>query len=90
MAFEKKIELEVNDLSLAFNVNASAYNKYITGSMKPTSNGLQLATNFLTSVVDESCKDELIKFIKQPGAALHILSAVIEDYQPDFDISVKK
>lgn len=90
MAFEKKVEITINSIALVFNVNLSAYNKYITGSMKPTANGLQLATNFLTSVVDAKSKDELMEFIKQPGAALHILSPVIEEYQPDYDITVKK
>jgi len=90
MAFEKKVEISINNISLVFNVNLSAYNKYITGSMKPTANGLQLATNFLTSVVDDKCKSELMEFTKQPGAALHILGTVIEEYQPDYDITVKK
>lgn len=90
MAFDKKVELTINNTPLVFNVNLSAYNKYITGSMKPTANGLQLATNFLTSVVDDKCKGDLMEVIKQPGAALHILGPVIEEYQPDYDITVKK
>ena len=90
MAFEKTTELTVNEVPLKFNVNAAAYNKYLNGSMKQGANGIQLATNFLSDVVDESCKKEFTDIVKQPGAALHILGAVVEDYQPDFDITVKK
>ena len=90
MAFEKKIALEINGEDLSFNVTLSHYNKYIAGVMKPNANGLQLATNFLTSTVEEPCKATLMDFVKQPGAALHLLGSVIEEYQPDYDITVKK
>jgi hypothetical protein len=90
MAQDKEIQLNVNGTDLTFNVNLSNYNKYINGAMKPTANGVQLATNFLTNVVSDQSKPDLMEIIKQPGAAINIIGHVIEDYQPDFEITVKK
>jgi|GEM_PF-675683 len=88
MAFDQKVELEVNDVELAFNLNVTAYNKYQNSTSMV--NKVQPATNFLMAVVDDESKAELKKIIKAPGAALHIAAAVVDEYQPEFNITVKK
>lgn len=88
MAFDQRIELEVNDIDLIFNVNVTAYNKYQNSTTMV--NKIQPATNFLMSVVDDSTKSDLKNLLKQPAAALHIVSAIVDEYQPEFNITVKK
>lgn len=88
MAFEQKIELEVNDIDLTFHVNVTAYNKYQNSTTMV--NKIQPATNFLMSVVDDNDKKALKEMLLQPAAALHIVGAIVEEYQPEFNITVKK
>ena len=89
MALEKKIELEVNNVELVFNVNLAAYDKYID-ELVPNQKK-KPATNFLTSTVASECKEALLKmFQSSPGVAIHLCASVIDEYQPDFDIAVKK
>ena len=88
MAFEQKIELEVNDIDLTFNVNVTAYNKYQNSTTMV--NKIQPATNFLMNVVDENDKKALKELLLQPAAALFIVGAIVEEYQPEFNITVKK
>jgi hypothetical protein len=88
MALEQKIELEVGEQEFEFNVNVTAYNKFLNSS-SPV-NKIQPATNFLMSVINDKHKKALKEFLKQPGAALQMAGAVIEEYQPEFNISVKK
>ena len=88
MACEQRIELEVNGEDLAFNLNLAVYNKFQNASSLV--NKVQPATNLLTSTVDDSSKAALMKLLKNPGAALNIVGAVVDEYQPDFEITVKK
>lgn len=88
MAFEQKIELDVNGDELKFNVNVAAYNKFQNASTLV--NKIQPATNFLMNVVDDSDKKKLKEILQQPGAAMYIVSAVVDEYQPEFNITVKK
>ena len=88
MAFEQKIELDVNGVDLAFNVNVTAYNKYQNSTTMV--NKIQPATNFLMSVVEDSDKKALKEMLLQPAAALFIVGAIVEEYQPEFNITVKK
>lgn len=88
MAFEQKIVLDVNDVELKFNVNVAAYNKYQNSTTMV--NKIQPATNFLMSVVDDSDKKALKELLQQPAAALHVVGAIVEEYQPEFNITVKK
>jgi hypothetical protein len=88
MAFEQRVELEVNGVDLVFNLNVTAYNKYQNSTSMV--NKVQPATNFLMAVVDDNSRPELKKMIQAPGAALHIAAAVVDEYQPEFNITVKK
>ncbi|MGB0858370.1 MAG: putative phage tail assembly chaperone [Pseudoalteromonas spongiae] len=88
MALAKKIIIDAVTTEFTFNVDTPSYNKYIN-SITPN-NKVQPATNFLMSTVDESQVKELKELLQQPGAALHLASAVVEDFQPEFNFTVKK
>jgi hypothetical protein len=88
MAFNQKIVLDVNDVELKFDVNVAAYNKFQNTSTMV--NKIQPATNFLMNVVDDSDKKILKDILQQPGAAMYIVSAIVDEYQPEFNITVKK
>lgn len=88
MALEQKITLDVNDKEFTFNVNPTAYNKFLNTSSQGVK--IQGATNFLMDVVEPSNRAELKKLLQQPGAAHHVVGAVVEQYQPEFNITVKK
>lgn len=88
MAFNQKIVLDVNDVELKFDVNVAAYNKFQNTSTMV--NKIQPATNFLMNVVDDSDKKTLKDILQQPGAAMYIVSAIVDEYQPEFNITVKK
>jgi len=88
MAFNQKIVLDVNGVELTFNVNVTAYNKYQNSTTMV--NKIQPATNFLMSVVDDGDKKALKELLLQPAAALFVVGAIVEEYQPEFNITVKK
>ena len=40
--------------------------------------------------VSDSDKKTLKDILQQPGAAMYIVSAIVDEYQPEFNITVKK
>ncbi len=88
MAFEKKIKLDVQGAEMVFNANVTAYNKFINDSTPKDK--IKPAFNFLTTIVDPSSRTAVIDFMKKPGATMFLVGAVVEEYQEDFDITVKK
>ncbi|ENN97610.1 MULTISPECIES: putative phage tail assembly chaperone [Pseudoalteromonas] len=88
MAFEKKITLETPVGDITFNVNAADYNKYINATQP--NNKVQPATNFVLNTVVESDAKKVQELVKQPGAALFLVGAIVEEYQPEFNFTVKK
>lgn len=88
MALTKPIIIDAGTTEFKFSVDTQSYNKYIN-SITPN-NKVQPATNFLMSTVDESQVKELKELLQQPGAALHLAATVVEDYQPEFNFTVKK
>ncbi len=88
MALAKMITIDTGATEFNFNVNTQSYNKYIN-SITPN-NKVQPATNFLMATVDEAQVKELKGLLQEPGAALHLASAIVEDFQPEFNFTVKK
>jgi hypothetical protein len=88
MAFEQKITLIVEDKELVFNANVTAYNKYINDSTPKDK--VKPAYNFLSTIVDPASRKDALEFMKKPGATMFLLGALVEEYQEDFDITVKK
>ena len=84
----KQIIIETDEQEFTFKVTGQAYNKYLN-STTPT-NKIQPATNFLLATVEDTQKKDLKTLLQQPGAALHMVGTVIEDYTPEFNFSVKK
>lgn len=85
---QKQINIDVGTAEFTFNVTLPLYNKYLN-SITP-SNKIQPATNFLMSTVEPEQSKDLKALLTQPGAALHLAAAVVEDYQPEFNFTVKK
>ena len=85
---KKVIELEINDKAITFNITLAAYNQYINSTTP--NNKIQPAHNFCMNTVDDSSKAALRELIKQPGMPLHVAGAIVEEYQPDIAITVKK
>lgn len=88
MALAKQIIIDAGTTEFKFNVDTPSYNKYINSVT--ANNKVQPATNFLMSTVEESQVKELKDLMQQPGAALHLAAAVVEDFQPEFNFTVKK
>ncbi|WP_299002312.1 putative phage tail assembly chaperone [uncultured Shewanella sp.] len=88
MALEQTITLEVDDNEFSFDVDITSYNKYINTNNHQ--NKVQPATNFLLSVVKEEHRKSLKEFLTLPGASMHLVASVVEEYQPEFNITVKK
>ncbi|MBD1582799.1 putative phage tail assembly chaperone [Pseudoalteromonas sp. S16_S37] len=82
------IVIESDDKEFTFNVTTQAYNKYLN-SASPN-NKIQPATNFLMGTVKDEQKQELKTFLKLPGASLLMAGIVVDEYQPEFNLSVKK
>ncbi|WP_240703365.1 putative phage tail assembly chaperone [Pseudoalteromonas sp. CO348] len=88
MSLAKTIIIETDTTEFKFNVDTPAYNKYVN-ALTPI-NKIQPATNFLMSTVDESQAKALKDLLQQPAAALHMASTIVEDFQPEFNFTVKK
>ncbi|MCL1123302.1 putative phage tail assembly chaperone [Shewanella surugensis] len=88
MALEQTITLEVNDSEFSFDVDITSYNKYI--NTNNPQNKVQPATNFLLSVVKKEHRKSLKEFLTLPGASMYLVGAIVEEYQPEFNITVKK
>ncbi len=44
--------------------------------------------NFLVRTVDESCKKDLLEFLKIPASTIEICTAVTKEFTPDLKITV--
>lgn len=83
-----QIVIDTGTNEFAFNVNSVTYNKYLNSTTP--NNKIQPATNFLMNTVEESQSKALKALLLQPGAALQLASAVLEEFQPEFNFTVKK
>ena len=88
MAFDKAITVETPKGDITFNINGVDYNKYLNATQP--NNKVQPATNFLLNTVIEADAKKLKELVQDPGAALFLVGAVIEEYQPEFNFTVKK
>ncbi len=85
---KKDITLTVKGRDIDFEVDAGTYEKYLdemtlTKKMVP-------AKNFLMRSVKEESRETLKAVLQLPGSALHLAGALVEEYAPDFDVSVGK
>lgn len=85
----KTIDLELgNGKELVFNIGLDDYNGYVNKVQQH--NKIQPAHNFLMSTVTDETKPNLKEVVGIPGAVMTILQEVLEEYQPDFEVTVKK
>lgn len=85
---DQKIVLNINEQDFTFNATLDDYNRYIN-SMN-ANDKIAPSHNFLMSIVDDESYTALTSLIKLPGMAIQIASAIIEEYQPEVNIIVKK
>lgn len=85
----QKIEISVLGKDLSFSPERQDYNRYIN-AISPKDK-IAPSHNFLVSVVDDSCKAELMEILhNSPGSEIELAGVVIENYVPDLAIVVKK
>lgn len=84
---DKEIKLTVAGKDITFAPNVTAYNKYINEIT--ISNKVAPAHNFLVRIVTPETKEALEEILKLPGAALQVVSKVMDEYTPELEITVK-
>ncbi|WP_058959484.1 putative phage tail assembly chaperone [Type-E symbiont of Plautia stali] len=84
---DKEIKLIVAGKDITFAPNVTAYNKYINEIT--ISNKVAPAHNFLVRIVTPETKEALEDILKLPGAALQVVSKVMDEYTPELEITVK-
>lgn len=84
----KKITLTVDDKDIEFLVTSAAYSKFVN-TMTPT-NKIQPAHNFVMNTVTDDSRKDAIDILKKDGAGLQLSGLLIEEFQPDLNITVKK
>ncbi|PSW14420.1 hypothetical protein C9J01_08260 [Photobacterium rosenbergii] len=86
---EQLITLVIASKELAFKPSEVEYNDYMNELMPD--NKVAPAHNFLFNTVDDGCKEALREITNaNPGAAVQITAAVMAEYAPQLEISVKK
>ncbi len=88
MEQDKRIQLLVDGEAVDFDVSLSAYNAYVN-AMTPN-NKVAPSHNFLMRVVCDEDRETLKAFLALPGAALDIVGALLEEYQPQLNVVVGK
>ena len=87
---DKALTLTVSGTDFNFTVSRKAYNDY-QNSLFNNKNKVGGANNFLLEVVDQGQRQELIEFIgSTPGCELELVAAIVENYAPDLELTVKK
>ena len=83
------IELEVMGKALRFDVTRDEYNRYVNAVLP--NNKIAPAHNFCIGVINDDSKADLKAVFKAaPGAEVQVAAAVLEEYMPDLEITVKK
>lgn len=84
----KEITLYVNDKPLLFAVELSDYNRYVN-ELTPY-NKVAPARNFLMRSVAPESKDALREIVDLPGVGVQLVSALLDEFMPDVNITVGK
>lgn len=85
----QRLDVEVNDSTVSFNVGRDDYNKYINSVTQ--NNKVAPSHNFLMQTVDGQHKETLKEILADsPGSEVQLAGAILEQYTPDLGIVVKK
>lgn len=76
-----------NGTALSFSVERQHYISFVNSSNKNPFNAMQ---NFLADAVIEDSNDDLNALIANPANVTEIAGAVLEEYKPDIQVTVKK
>nr|VFK16714.1 MAG: Phage tail assembly chaperone [Candidatus Kentron sp. LFY] len=85
---ELVIECDGENKELCFEVGIRDYNRFVNNVSHD--NKVAPAHNFCMQTVVEKDKPALQKILTKPGTCISISGAIIEEYQPDIEVSVKK
>ena len=84
----KTIEILMGDKELTFNVALEDYNRCVNALQ--TDNKVSPMHNFLTVVSANDTTKEAVKEAYQNALTSDLFGAVIKEYKPDVEITVKK
>ncbi|WP_313650304.1 putative phage tail assembly chaperone [Pseudomonas soli] len=88
MTQRTEITLEVGDLSLDFAIDPALMTKYIN-ALTP-SNKVAPANNLLVNAVKPEHKEQLKPLLANPMTVLQLAGALVEEYAPTVEVTVKK
>lgn len=88
MTERTEITLEVGENEFAFTIDPVLMTKYIN-SLTP-SNKVAPASNLLMTAVNQEQKATLKPLLANPMTAIQLAGALIEEYSPTVEVTVKK
>lgn len=88
MTASRTIEMSIGATDFSFTLTAQDVTKYFN-AMTPT-NKVSPAHNLLTGTVKAEQKDALRPLLANPVSTMQIAGALLEEYAPDVEITVKK
>lgn len=94
MSDKTKVEIEFQMggevIDLTFNVDIDDYNEFQDAAANPRSGAIEALQNLLATTVASNSDKALRRLILIPGAVPHVAETVIQEYQPKFEVRVKK
>ncbi|MHC6223483.1 putative phage tail assembly chaperone [Pseudomonas sp. X10] len=88
MTERTEITLEVGDQEFDFTVDPALMTKYINSMTQ--SNKVAPSHNLLMTAVNQEQKARLKPLLANPVAAIQIAGALMEEYSPTIEVTVKK
>ncbi|MGV6475019.1 putative phage tail assembly chaperone [Azotobacter vinelandii] len=88
MTAQRQIVLTIGTADFAFALSAQDVTKYFN-AMTPT-NKVSPAHNLLVTTVQADQKDALRGLLGNPVLTMQIAGALLEEYSPDVEVTVKK
>lgn len=85
---EQEITLIINGEEITFIVTLEDYNRYVNSLS--ADNKVSPSHNFCMSVVSNESRPALQQIINNPGFAIQIGQKVVDEYQPELNMMVKK
>lgn len=88
MTASRTIDLDIGEAEFSFTLTAQDVTKYFN-AMTPT-NKVAPAHNLLTGTVKQEQKAALKELLANPLMTMQIAGALLEEYSPDVEVTVKK
>ncbi|MNJ32843.1 hypothetical protein D3C77_275190 [compost metagenome] len=88
MTERREITLEVGDKEFQFTLTPQDVTKYFNSLT--ANNKVAPASNLLSNTVDQELRATLKPMLGNPAFVLQMVGALLEEYAPDIEITVKK